>query len=202
MTLLRVTKERISVSMGCIKRLFIMIGNFVKRYKLRFPLALVQYARLRREFNMGWGEFIVLNYIDMSKEQKESFLFMSEDLTLCFEINPYSQLKVLRDKRTVIQRLPQYLGRECLIEDFTDQAGFLEFVKRHPSFYAKQNFSAAGKGTRVFRDLYSEKARREAFETCKKEGLTIIEAFIGQHPVLSGLYPHVVNTIRIHTIKT
>jgi hypothetical protein len=156
---------------------------------------------LRKKFNMAYGEFISLRYMEMSKEQKESLLFMPEYYNYCFKVNPYSQLNVLRDKRTVIQRLPQYLGRACQIEDFKDEDGFMEFAKRHTSMYAKKNFHAAGNGTRVFRNLNTENDRRKAYNICKDEQLTIIEAFIEQNSVLADIYPHVVNTIRIHTLR-
>lgn len=183
------------------KKLFHLVADLVNKYKLKFPLILFQYLWLRKKFGMGYGEFISLGYMDMSKEQKESLLFVPEYYNYCFKVNPYSQLKVLRDKRTVIQRLPQYLGRECWIEEFEDKTGFMEFAKKHTSLYAKKNFHAASEGTRVFRDLSTKNDCQEAYDICKDEKLTIIEAFIEQHPVLSNIYPHVVNTIRIHTMR-
>lgn len=184
-----------------IKKLFKIILDINERYKLRSIPVFFQYYKARKKFYLGYGVFVSLGYPDMSTEQKESLLFMPEYLNRCFKVNPYSQLKTLRDKRTVIQRIPQYLGRECRIEEFTDKAGFMDFVKRHSSFYAKKNFHAASEGTRVFRDLSTEKDRQKAYDICKDEGLTIIEAFIEQHPVISHIYPHVVNTIRIHTMR-
>lgn len=179
-----------------------LIRVLARQYKLRFPVVFVQYMQVRKKYNMSLGNFITLGYVDMSKEQKESLLFMPEYLGNCFKINPFAQLKVLRDKRTVIQRLPQYLGRECRIEDFKDQAGFMAFTKRHTSFYAKKNFKAAGVGTRVYRNVDTEEERQSAYKTCQEEELTIIEAFIEQHDVICEIYPHVVNTIRIHTMRT
>lgn len=184
-----------------ISNLFRIIRDLNKRYKSRSILVFFQYLVFRKKFNVGYGDFISLGYLDMSEEQKNSLLFMPEYLTYCFQINPYSQLKVLRDKRTVILRLPQYLGRACMIEDFKDEANFMELTKILTSIYAKKNFHAAGIGTRVFRNLNTEDYRRKAYEICKNENLTIIEAFIEQHSVLSSIYPHVVNTIRIHTIR-
>lgn len=184
-----------------IKNLFKIILDLSKRYKLRSFSAFFQYIRFRNKFEAGYDQFISLNYLDMSKEQKESLLFMPEYYGWCFRVNPYSQLKILRDKRTVIERMPQYLGRECRIEEFKDKDGFIEFGKRHGSFYAKKNFNAASQGTRVFRNLTGEKDIEEAYDLCKDEGLTIIEAFIEQHPILSNIYPDVVNTIRIHTMR-
>lgn len=184
-----------------IKNLFKIICDINKKYKSRSISVFFQYLWLRKKFKMGYGEFVSLRYADMSKKQKESLLLVPEYYNYCFKVNPYSQLKVLRDKRTVIQRLPQYLGRECRIEEFQDKAGFIEFAKWHTSFYAKKNFHAAGVGTRVFRNLSTENDIHEAYDICKDEGLTIIEAFIEQHPVLSHIYPHVVNTIRIHTMR-
>ncbi|MEA4971532.1 MAG: sugar-transfer associated ATP-grasp domain-containing protein [Candidatus Pelethousia sp.] len=183
------------------KRIAYAGSDLIMKYKWKAPLVALTYLYVRKKYGMGYGGFRSIDYISLSKEQRESFLGIKEYFHRCFRINPYSELKVLRDKRTIINRLPHYLGRECLIEDFADDTAFLEFSKRHTSFFAKKNFTAAGKGIRVFRDIHTEEDRKGAYRICKEEDLTIIEQFISQHQVLSTIYPHVVNTIRIHTVR-
>jgi len=176
-------------------------ADLFTRYGWKAPLAALSYAQMRRKLGMGYGEFRAIGHACLSRKRRASFLGMEEYFKRCYQINPQAKLKVLRDKRTVITRLPHYLGRECLIADYSDAAAFLAFVEKHGAFYAKKNFSTGGVGTRVFRDIHTQEERMRAYALCKEEELVIIEQFIPQHPALSALYPHVVNTIRMHTAR-
>lgn len=178
------------------------IGILMKDNGLHTPSALYNFVVLKKKIGIDYLEFKIYNYYELWEEQKESLLFMEEYYKYCFKVNPFDSLKVLRDKRTVIQRFPHLLGRECLILEYQPKANFVEFAMKHSSFYAKKNYNAAGIGTRVFRNIITSEDRERAYKICRKEGLDIIEEFIPQHSVLSSIFPHVVNTIRIHTLRT
>lgn len=185
-----------------LKRKTYLLNNLVKTYRWKTPVETLKFLYLKKRYGILYGEFRTIRNMFISKEKKDSFYSWDEYISNCLKINPPSKLSVLRDKRTIIKRLPQYLGRECLIEEFINDIEFISFVRRHSSFYAKKSFSTEGKGIRVFRDIYTEEDRKRAYEICKEEECVIIEEFIPQHSVLSEIYPHVVNTIRLHTLRT
>lgn len=178
------------------------LNDLIKAYKGKAPIEALRLLYLKKKYGLRYGEFRTIKNMFISKEKKDSFYSWDEYISNCLKINPPSKLSILRDKRTVIKRLPQYLGRECLIEEFKNNIEFISFARRHTAFYAKKDFSTTGLGIRVFRDIYTEEDRKRAYEICKEEERVIIEEFIPQHPVLSAIYPHVVNTIRLHTLRT
>lgn len=179
-----------------------LLIHFFEQYGFTAIRNLSESLRLKRKYHFGCKEYLYVDYPNLSRTQKESLLFLKDYLNMCFRINPFANLAVLRDKGTVIERLPQYLGRACFDTRKHSEEELSEFLQTHIDIYAKKNFSPAGIGMRVFRDLSTPAKVYSALRQCQNEKLEIIEAFIKQHPLLNTLYSEAISTIRIHTLRT
>lgn len=90
------------------------------------------------------------------------------------------------------------LGRDWLPTDTMTLEQFTLFCQGKTAFLYKPNSGCCGRGIRKF-DL-TNRSRDVCFRTLKGLPAGVIEELIIQHPDMTRIYPHAVNTVRVVTI--
>lgn len=177
------------------------ISLFTKKYGVAGPFALCNYLKLNKEMDCTLALYLETDIFRMPKEEKENIYYNAEYFKLCYKINPEINHPIIGEKTNYITRIPDFLGRDCLNLREASLEEFSSFVKEHPTFFAKRSFMPFGEGLKVYRNVRSQDIP-DLYQTCQNERKYMIEEFITQHPEMDKLFPNVLSTLRLCTLRT
>lgn len=113
--------------------------------------------------------------------------------------NDPSYIDVFEDKRRFNAQFSQLLNRQWLDLEKSEDKEFEDFLKENLQFIAKPSNGMCGKGI--------EKLKAEDFGSVGElknylfeKSLLLLEEVVTQHPAMSELHPHCVNTCRVITL--
>ena len=132
-------------------------------------------------------------------EHPESFYLPESYYKRALEVNSMAACDLLDNKTVLYKRCPKLLGRECLVLSECTESEITDFMKRHIRFVGKRNYGSVGRQFASYDTsvMSLDKIRKEI----RKNRQLLLEEYIDQHEVISRIYPHCVNTLRIHTVN-
>ena len=185
----------------------VQLGNVVETAKrvrdvsgrpVVLVLADMVWCTLRYE--SGHADYEEYEYFRLNSRERRTMLSAAMNNRLIQRFNPRKHRYKFRDKREFNQRFAEYLGREWLDVEASTADELRAFLERHEGAIAKPLDSEAGAGIERLdaSDLTDVDALRARLI---ERGQVLLEEFITQHPELSRLAPHSVNSIRIVTFR-
>lgn len=181
---------------------------------LLFPVIWMNMCRLRKQYNITHREFLDMGLLRDRKffrrgylQQRcaaklRTFITDQENVEFIETVNSISALRLMRDKIRVLNRLKAYCGREYLDLRHATIDDFRTFVRRHPSFVAKDPCGSFAKNVSIVRDVETDAEADRWYEILQKNRRILVEEMLVQHPALKQLSPTGVACTRIHTLNT
>ena len=166
------------------------------------PFILGDMAKCFFLYGCSADEYMHFKLWDKNPEQRQSYYFTLHNVNFIETINDSSQLYVLLDKKILLDRLGIHLKREYLDLGTCSENDFIAFSQKHPKFVAKARSLAGGDQITVYSGMENKEAVCSLRCNLLHNNVTLIEEFIQQHPAIDHIYPHSVNTIRIHTLRS
>lgn len=177
------------------------VRMFTSKYGIRAPFAIKDYKYLYKEKGCTLALYLDLDLYRMPEQEKENIYFNAEYYNLIYKINPTANRDCIALKTNYITRMPDLLGRSCLNLKTASLEEFTGFIREHPSFFAKRSHMSFGYGLHIYRNTDPEQAGK-IYRECQDNRSYMIEEFIKQHPEMDRLFPTVVSTIRLCTLRT
>ena len=128
----------------------------------------------------------------------ETHICMEEYLDLVMDLNDMSMKAFLRDKINMFLRpgLREFMRRPALVPTSSTDEQIRQFLRTWGKIVGKRNTSA-GEGFQIYEDDVTDPVGQ-----IRSDGADILEPYIRQHTAYQAIYPHSLNTIRIHTVRS
>ena len=148
------------------------------------------------------SEYQSSSYYQLTSEQRQSYIPSEDYYKMVLSVTTPKGEKILNDKRETLKRLATLSGRQWLDLSHSSYEEFQNFVTRHRKIVIKAHYLRFGEQITVHENLIETVPNLRAFyEDLIEKKLYLIEEFVVQHKALSEIYPHCVNTIRLHTAR-
>lgn len=152
------------------------------------------------KYGAGYMDYDLFEMYNMTDEQRDTCLTRGRNDALVKKYNDPDYAGVFISKLDFNKRFAAYVRRDFVAVKEENREEILAFLQKHPVFVAKPVDGACGKGI--------EKLNLEDFsskEDCLSYLLGLggnfeLEELLTQHPAVSAIYPHAINTVRAVTI--
>lgn len=184
---------------------FIHIGKAVERIKLSAklsgkPSALIAADMLWCAFRYGAGpaDYSLFAFYGLNGKQRRTYVTRAFSNALIRKYNSPEGRALFGSKSEFDKRFSSLIGRRYL-ELPCEFEPFAAFAQGHENLIYKPNGECCGRGVEKL-TLSSFDHLEAAYLYLSEKGSGVLEDFLLQHPEMSRLYPHAVNTVRIVTI--
>lgn len=152
------------------------------------------------KYGAGYMDYDLFEMYNLTDEQRETYLTRGRNDALVKKYNDQNYIHFFNDKRSFNTRFASYLNRDFVIVKECSREDLVAFLEKHPVFIAKPAVGSCGRGVEKLNT-----ADFDSIEACLSHiaGLGdtyILEELIIQHPAVSAVYPHAINTVRAVTI--
>lgn len=180
-------------------RLLMRLLAFSRQHRLPAIATVRKTLRAAQIHEESVESLLNIQYPRNREEVNATFVLNREYLQRVLALNRPDRLPLLQDKAVLFRRFPRGTGRAFIDLRDTPDAEALRFIRHARHIVAKRNFGFGASKLRIFdpRDGSAE----QILADIHRLGLDFLEPCITQHDVLHRLYPHAVNTLRIHTIN-
>ncbi len=151
------------------------------------------------QYGIGYTDYLKGDYINLTKEQKKTFVTTKSYYKLLKYLNKSTYLSTMSDKLVFNKIFKDFLGREFIDLRSTTLEEFTKFIKNKKVIFAKPPTDFGGHGIEkiVLKDV---KNIENLYKELKKKKLNLIEEEIVQHEELDKLNPYAVNSFRVVTL--
>ncbi|MBQ6831252.1 MAG: hypothetical protein IJO28_01315 [Oscillospiraceae bacterium] len=152
-------------------------------------------------YGAGYMDYDLFEMYNLTPEQRDTYLTRGRNNALVKKYNDMSFGKCFIDKAEFNRRFGEYIKREWILMEQGNKEQVLEFLSRHQVLIAKPLDGCCGRGV--------EKLQVADFggpEGCYEHLLNLgvqyeLEELLIQHPQVSAVYPHAINTVRTVTVN-
>ena len=149
-------------------------------------------------YGAGYMDYDLFEMYNLTDAQRDTYLTRGRNNALVKQYNDMSFGHILRNKGEFNQRFSDLVGREWALLSQKEEA--LALMRRQGIFMAKPLNGTCGKGIEKI-DLKKHGSAEEVYEQLSQTGEYLLEEVIPQHPAVSAIYPHAINTVRTVTIR-
>ncbi len=152
-------------------------------------------------YGAGYMDYDLFEMYNLTPQQRDTYLTRGRNNALVKKYNDMTYGKYFTDKAAFNERFGDYIHREWILMTGDNKPQVLEFLEKHPVFIAKPLDGCCGRGV--------EKLSVEELggvDACYAHliGLGVqyeLEELLIQHPAVSAIYPHAINTVRTVTVN-
>ena len=152
------------------------------------------------KYGAGYMDYDLFEMYNLTHEQRDTYITRGRNNELVRQYNDLSYSHYFDNKDEFNTRFAEYINRQWVLLGEDNKEQVLEFIQKHSPFIFKPTGGMCGKGI--------QKLRTEDFESpeacydymMNQEGTYELEEVIRQHPAVSAIYPHAINTVRAVTI--
>ena len=162
--------------------------------------ALVDMTVCGFRYQAGYMDYLVFEFYRLNSRQRATYITRGKNNAYVHKLNPHQYWHLLEDKVEFLQRFDGLHGRDWIDLRQTDEAGFLDFIRRHPKFVGKPVSGTCGRGIEFF-EISPESRVEGLYQMLRSAGQVLVEELIVQHPMVNHIYPLSVNTLRLVTIR-
>ena len=155
-------------------------------------------AAIIQASEQSFCEAAACRQIPKGEPAPETCIGMEEYLDLSMDLNDMSMKAFLRDKINMFLRpgLREFMRRKALVPASSSDEQIRQFLQTCIKAVGKRN-TCSGEGFRIY--TYNE---TDPVGQIRSDGADILEPYIRQHSAYQAIYPHILNTIRIHTVRS
>lgn len=146
----------------------------------------------------GYCDYTNFGFWELTERQRATYVTRFRNKRILDALNDRRHYEDFNNKHRFLARYAPLMQRETLDLTLAPPNTVYGFFQRHPIFFAKQASGCGGKGVkRVQCEHVQENA--ELLKALLRDGDTILEEPIRQHPILAAMHGASVNTLRIVT---
>lgn len=147
------------------------------------------------KYQTGYIEYWVFKFYEIPRSLRKTYYSRGNNNKIVRALNDPAYNKYFDSKILFNQTFAKYVHRDWLaVEGMTFEA-FQDFCQKHDIVVAKPDRDTCGKGIQKF-FVREHVDLRELYRTVTAGEYDLIEENIVQHPDISAIYPHSVNTLR------
>lgn len=150
-------------------------------------------------YGAGYNDYRICEFYNLTRQQRETYVTRGVNNRIVQLMNRKDHFHLMDNKCEFNELFADYIHRGWLnMETATDEQ-FAAFMERRERIITKPMDDTCGHGVEILHkgDFADLKAMRQRLSELNSG---LIEDVIVQHPDVSRLYPHAVNTYRIVTI--
>ena len=175
------------------------LGGLHQKSGRSYPSLLVDMWRCAVRYGAGYTDYELFELYRLTAEQRDTYLTRGRNNELMKRYNDPAFAVLFDNKIRFDERFAGYLARE-FIHTGTAEETAVGFLERHGMVILKPADGMCGKGVQVWSVKEHGGARMAWTELCEAGVPMVIEQRLEQHPALSAVYPHAINTVRVVTI--
>ena len=152
-------------------------------------------------YGAGYHDYLIFAFWDMNHKQRDTYLTRVRNKRLNTLLHDDRYTDIFDKKNLFDKHFAAYIGR-----DFRDLAelnfdAFAEFMADKDVIFAKPNTGESGKGIeRLVKARFDSLEQMYTYIMDPAHRFGVIEEQLVQHPDLSAVYPHSINSYRICTL--
>ena len=152
------------------------------------------------KYGAGYVDYTIFGMYNMSAAERRQLITREKNNNYVKYLNPAEHRKEFSEKHLFLKKYSDQIGRDWLYLPDADEGQIAAFFEKNPVFMAKTLDGMCGKGVEKlkvsdFGSVEELKAKLEA------DNQPLVEELITQHPEISRIHPHAINTVRICTLK-
>ena len=152
-------------------------------------------------YGAGYHDYLIFAFWDMNHKQRDTYLTRVRNKRLNTLLHDDRYTDIFDKKNQFDKRFAAYIGRDFRDLAELDFDAFSEFMADKDVIFAKPNTGESGKGIeRLVKDRFENLEQMYAYVTDPAHRFGVIEEQLVQHPDLSAVYPHSINSYRICTL--
>ncbi len=150
------------------------------------------------KYQAGYMDYALFEMYALNKEQRKTVVTRGINNSFIKRFNNPAFTDEINDKVKFANNFSEFMHRDWLDLSITSEEEFNSFINKHNIFMAKPVAGMCGKGIEKINtsDFEKETLRNYLIE----KNLTLLEECVVQHPVMTELHPHSVNTCRVITL--
>ena len=158
------------------------------------------------KYHWDTDEFFMYHYVDLTPEERSSFVPEYEKNVFCDKVNDPKCSKIFESKWKSYETFKEFYGRDCCVvtESLLNAKDekLMAFLSKHSSFILKPDTGSLGKGVSIIRskDIYDALNRVNSVIR-EEKGDYVMEELIQQSPEMSVFHPSSINSIRLRVFR-
>ncbi len=151
-------------------------------------------------YQSGYVDYKRFFFEELNAKQRKTFVTRGVNNGYVKKLNNPAYAYIFDDKLKFNEIFKDFLGREYLDLNKASFEEFEAFAGRHPVFMAKPADGMCGQGIDKI-EVKEDTDLKALYEKFKETKQLLLEEYIIQHPEMSRIYPHSVNTLRLVSVR-
>lgn len=183
------------------KSMFATVRQIHKKTGKNSIWLFIDMVRCGLRYGAGYNDYRICEFYNLTPQQRATYVTRGINNRIVQLLNDQSYTHIMNDKCEFNQHFAECIHRGWMPMQTATFEEFAAFMQNRDRIVTKPLDDACGRGVEILRkadfaDLQS------MWENLKNRNSGLIEDVIVQHPDISRLYPHAVNTYRIVTVCT
>ncbi|MBR6573065.1 MAG: hypothetical protein IKK77_05070 [Clostridia bacterium] len=151
------------------------------------------------KYGAGYKDYKLAEFYNLNNEQRATYVTRGINNTIVSMLNSREYYHIFENKTEFNTVFKDFIGRKWLDMTTASLEEFKGFMSEMEVIISKPLDATCGQGVMKLhkKDFENDEA---LFSYLKESGSGLIEECVVQHPLLSAIYPHSVNTYRIVTV--
>ena len=152
-----------------------------------------------RKFGAGYMDYWLYEMYNLNDAQRDTYITRGRSNDLVNRYNDPKYTHLIDNKIEFNEHFGDFLARKWIPirEDNKDEV--ISFIKDHDKLIAKADLGSCGKTVEMI-DCKKEEPEHLYERLLHMERPHLLEEVLVQHPAVSAIYPHAINTVRVVTI--
>lgn len=150
------------------------------------------------KYQAGYMDYALFEMYALNKAQRKTVVTRGINNSFIKRFNSPAYTDEINDKIKFANNFSDFMHRDWLDLSLATDDEFNKFIDKHSVFMAKPVAGMCGKGIEKINVNNFDKATLGSY--LKEKNLMLLEECVVQHPVMTELHPHSVNTCRVITL--
>ena len=150
-------------------------------------------------YGAGYMDYNLFEMYDLTPAQRDTYLTRGRNNALIRKYNDQEYVHIFNNKDEFNELFEEFLHRDWVLVKPENREKVLAFLRKHDRFMVKPLDGCCGRGVELV-ELSRYESPEAAFEALVSGGAVELEELIIQHPQVSAVYPHAINTVRTVSI--
>ena len=152
-------------------------------------------------YGAGYMDYMLCEFYDLTKEQRETYVTRGVNNRIVQLMNDPKSFHFMDDKCEFNEIFAEFVHRGWLNMKKATPEEFEAFMATRDRIITKPIDDSCGRGVDILNKADFDSVQK-MYEHLQSIGSGLIEDVIVQHPEVSAIYPHAINTYRIVTIHS
>ena len=164
-------------------------------------LILADMAFCTARFGAGFHDYMIFEFYNMTNAERATYMTRMKNKDFMSRMNDPVNSEIFDDKSRFDTIFKDFLGRDILVLAGAGAEDVKGFIAGKEFIIAKPNEGECGHGIeKIELSQFATPDDAAAYILDPEKGFGVLEDLVIQHPEMSRLYPHSVNTMRMATL--